>query len=147
MGAYGICIADDKILLVRKARGPYTGLLDLPGGGIEFGEEPETALRREFLEETRIGVKNAVLRSVESKSLKYTAADDRDEELHHVGLIYFVTPLDHESGFDDLKTDPDGQDSSGAEWAEIAAVGPRALTPFAQIAVFGSDNSDEIGFR
>jgi len=28
-------------VLVRKRRGPYLGMLDLPGGSIEFGESPE----------------------------------------------------------------------------------------------------------
>lgn len=38
IGAYGIIIRNDKIALVRKARGGYKGKLDLPGGGIEFAE-------------------------------------------------------------------------------------------------------------
>ena len=52
IGAYGIIIEDDKIVLIKKARGGYKGKLDLPGGGIDPGEDEETALRREILEET-----------------------------------------------------------------------------------------------
>ncbi|MGE5672489.1 MAG: NUDIX domain-containing protein, partial [Mycobacterium leprae] len=37
-GAYGVCIVDGRVLVIRKAKGPYKGLYDLPGGGIEFGE-------------------------------------------------------------------------------------------------------------
>ena len=43
-GAYGILLGDSAILLTRKKSGPYKGLWDLPGGGIEFGETPEEAL-------------------------------------------------------------------------------------------------------
>ena len=32
IGAYGILIREDKIALVKKARGGYKGKFDLPGG-------------------------------------------------------------------------------------------------------------------
>lgn len=51
IGVYGVVMDGEKILLVRQNRGPYVGKLDFPGGGIEFGESPESTLRREFLEE------------------------------------------------------------------------------------------------
>lgn len=35
IGAYGILLDRGRVLLVRKLPGPYTGTLDLPGGGIE----------------------------------------------------------------------------------------------------------------
>lgn len=50
-GVYGIAMDDGKILAVRQQRGPYAGKFDFPGGGIEVGESPEQALRREFIEE------------------------------------------------------------------------------------------------
>ena len=40
LGVYGIVIHDNKILLVEKSRGAYTGKYDLPGGSIEHGEKP-----------------------------------------------------------------------------------------------------------
>jgi mutator protein MutT len=51
MGVYGVAMEKEKILLIKQKRGPYAGKLDFPGGGIEFGESPEQALRREFEEE------------------------------------------------------------------------------------------------
>lgn len=51
-GIYGIWLdARGRIPLIRKSRGPYTGLLDLPGGTPEVGETPEQTLRRELVEE------------------------------------------------------------------------------------------------
>lgn len=51
-GIYGIWFdANGRVPLIRKSRGPYTGLLDLPGGTPEVGEAPEQTLRRERVEE------------------------------------------------------------------------------------------------
>lgn len=52
LGAYGLALVDGRVLLIRKVKGPYTGSWDLPGGGIEHGESPADAVRREFVEET-----------------------------------------------------------------------------------------------
>ena len=57
-GVYGIFKEDKKILLIKKARGPYTGLYDLPGGSQEAGESFEETLKREFLEETGLTLKS-----------------------------------------------------------------------------------------
>ena len=55
IGSYGIILENDKIVLIKKVRGPYNGKLDLPGGTIEWGEKPETTLIREL--EEKIGIK------------------------------------------------------------------------------------------
>jgi ADP-ribose pyrophosphatase len=44
---------EGSVILVRQFRpGPEKVLMELPGGGLENGELPEQAARREFLEET-----------------------------------------------------------------------------------------------
>lgn len=44
---------DKKVVLVKQFRpGPEKILLEMPGGSIEAGEEPEQAMKRELLEET-----------------------------------------------------------------------------------------------
>lgn len=48
LGVYGVLVKNDKVLLIKKARGPHTGKWDFPGGSIEFGEEPYEALKRSF---------------------------------------------------------------------------------------------------
>lgn len=49
IGAYGVVIVDDAILLTHwNAGGAWT----LPGGGLDPGEEPTTAAIREIHEET-----------------------------------------------------------------------------------------------
>lgn len=48
-----------RILLTRRARNPYKGYLDLPGGFVDPGESAEEALRREIKEELCIDVESA----------------------------------------------------------------------------------------
>lgn len=54
IGIYGLIEKDDSILVIRKSRGPYKGLFDLPGGRPSDGEPLLDALSREIEEETGI---------------------------------------------------------------------------------------------
>jgi len=45
-------LVDGRFLLVRRGRAPAKGLFAFPGGRVEAGEDAETAIRRELLEET-----------------------------------------------------------------------------------------------
>ena len=52
---HGILLAlrqSDRLLLIRRAKEPYRGLLGLPGGKMDPGETPLAASRREMREET-----------------------------------------------------------------------------------------------
>lgn len=95
LGVYGVLIHDNKILLIKKARGPHTGKWDLPGGTIEFGEEPYETLRREMKEETGIGEIKGRIRTAESYKMIYPYQENQLEELHHIGIIYDVEIINH----------------------------------------------------
>lgn len=57
MRVCGICISDDRILMVRhKMVGPENVFWSPPGGGMQFGESAPQALLREFFEETGLTV-------------------------------------------------------------------------------------------
>ena len=124
-GAYGFIIKDDKIALIKKARGGYTGLLDLPGGGIEHDETPVEALHRELMEEAGVTVINEELITVTSRTFKWQMEEDLIEDLHHIGILYKVEIKD-----DKLKEEADGLDSNGCDYYEISKLKKEELTPF-----------------
>lgn len=58
----GICIVRDRILLVNHSLyGKETVFWVPPGGGIQFGESAESALKREFIEETGLDIEPGAL--------------------------------------------------------------------------------------
>jgi ADP-ribose pyrophosphatase YjhB (NUDIX family) len=77
LAAYAWCEEDGAILLTRVAdQGPGGGLWTLPGGGLDFGEDPADGATREVREETGytvelgtlVGVRSAVLEPAETIS-------------------------------------------------------------------------------
>lgn len=127
VGVYGILIHENKILLIKKSRGAYKGVYDLPGGSIEFGEKVEEALKREFIEETGINLESQTFVGHGEYFCEYLNDSNEPRELHHLGLYYKVAAV-----FDKIKVGPDGQDSLGAEFIEIEKLGQVKI---AQIAL------------
>jgi ADP-ribose pyrophosphatase YjhB (NUDIX family) len=90
LGAYGIIEDKQNVLVVRKSRGPYKGLYDLPGGQLCHGETIQEGLRREILEETGMNALQFRLKENFAFTVPYQN-NDTICELYHVALIYFVT--------------------------------------------------------
>ncbi|MCM3496447.1 NUDIX hydrolase [Paenibacillus lactis] len=140
LGIYGVLIRSQRLLLVQKARGPHRGKWDLPGGSVEFGEEPERTLQREFLEETGLSSVQGTIRTAVSYTMIYQYDENRLEELHHIGIIYDVQLADEPAG---LKSEGDGEDSLGAAWIPLAQLSGLPLTPFAEMMaeqIMGEDD-------
>lgn len=91
VGAYGIVRLNNKLLVITQERGPYKDHFDLPGGAIEFGETPEEALKREFMEETGMEIKASTLVANLSHKQDVPSINDRPPfKFHQLGLIYKV---------------------------------------------------------
>jgi 8-oxo-dGTP diphosphatase len=88
IAAYGVCQDDEDRLLLARAAPSLTlrGRWFLPGGGVDHGESPAEALRREMTEETGLTVELGPLLDVLSDVR--TLPDDTD--LHTVRIIYRV---------------------------------------------------------
>lgn len=88
IAAYGILVDDTGRLLLVRAASYLTvaGRWFLPGGGVEHGETPVDALRREVHEETGLAVGEATLLGVLSDTWRIPDGTD----LHTVRLVYRV---------------------------------------------------------
>ena len=88
IAAYGVCVdAQGRLLLARAAPAlSLRGRWFLPGGGVDHGEHPTDALRREFEEESGLTVELGPLLDV----LSDVRAIPDGTSLHTVRLIYQV---------------------------------------------------------
>jgi 8-oxo-dGTP diphosphatase len=91
LGAYALCRRDDAILLCRAAATEQAaGRWALPGGGLDFGEAPESGVLRELEEETGLrGDVGAVL-AVASHLWPQGFRGD-GSPVQTVGILYAVT--------------------------------------------------------
>ena len=94
-GIYGAWLENGRLVTVRKARGPYLGMLDLPGGTPEDGESREQTLERELLEEC--GVTVITVRSWHEFDflIDFTSAGEPLGEHHrgHIALLDVATRI------------------------------------------------------
>lgn len=129
LGVYGVIKRDDKILLIKKARGPYTGLYDLPGGSPEQAETPEQTVTREIKEETNCDLIDKFnKRTLTVVFDHFTKASGEIGCLQHTGILFDVMVQGNPT------TTGDGLDSNGAEWIEMASLSPENASPFVLIA-------------
>lgn len=126
IGVYGLIIRNEKILLIKKANGPYKGKFDLPGGSLEFGEKPEETLVREFKEETGLSVLNYKINNSDSVVVDWNW-DGVDVTTHHIGIFYNI---DNYSGTLENKVEIDeiNDDSLGASFYEISKLKKKDLS-------------------
>ena len=119
LGVYGIAINDnEEILLIKKATGPYTGRLDLPGGSFEFGERPSDALKRELMEEAGIEVIDYELITVDSVLVDWFKSEENYFKFHHIGIFYKVNEYKNDI-LNDVELDDKNNDSLGADFYKI----------------------------
>lgn len=123
IGAYGLIILNDEIVLIKKRNGAYKGKLDLPGGGIEHSETPEECVKREIKEETNLDVLDSKLLDVFSVRVEWSYKE-YEENLHHIGIIYLIKSKGIPSELGDDK------DSLGSSWYKISNLKKENLSPF-----------------
>lgn len=90
VAAYGLVLNEARILLCRISQHlPLNaGYWTLPGGGLEFGEDPALAMIREVHEETGLRVRPRGLAGIDSFH-----EEEDERELHGLRILYFAELL------------------------------------------------------
>lgn len=81
-----LVVEGNKVLLTSRGIEPYRGYWDLPGGFLEYGEEPQAGLKRELREE--LGLRAKVEHFLGAYIDRYGTRGD-----FVLTLYYLVTPL------------------------------------------------------
>ena len=101
-----VTIRGDEVLLIRRGRGPWKGMLAFPGGFVDKGEDPQHAVLRELEEEC--GLEGKVIRL-----LCVRGSPDRDPRGHVVSIAYVVSATGQPVA---------GDDAASAAWHKISEV-------------------------
>ncbi|MBJ7551827.1 8-oxo-dGTP diphosphatase MutT [Marinomonas ostreistagni] len=117
--AAGIIMRDDQVFIALRSQDKHQGgCWEFPGGKVEMGEEPDTALARELAEECGI----AVQESAPFKLIRHDYSD-KSVELH----FFLVTGFSGE---------PHGKEGQEVAWVPRQELGrytfPEANVPIVQ---------------
>jgi ADP-ribose pyrophosphatase YjhB (NUDIX family) len=95
LAAYALITRGDRVLLSRiSSLGAHPGAWTLPGGGVDHGESPRSALVREVAEECGLVCTVGELLDVHDARFDGTAPSGRHEDFHGVHLVFAATVPD-----------------------------------------------------
>ena len=114
IGIYGICIRDNKLLCIKKERGPYKNRFDLPGGSQKENEGLTETLVREFREETGDAIEN-----YGNCRVYDVFVEETNRTVHHIMVFYDVNVNFEQQDVVSEKLEDELNDSSGIYWINL----------------------------
>ena len=129
---------DEEVLLTRmSSRTRIPGRWTLPGGGVDHGEDPREALRREVLEETGLHVDPGVALDVHSSHFTGPRSDGLVEDYHGIHLIFAARVLPESEHVEPHVVEQDGTTDLAA-WVRRTEALDLDLLSAARYALTGS---------
>lgn len=124
IGIYGICIRDNKLLCIKKGRGPYKNRFDLPGGSQKENEGLTETLVREFQEETGYHIKG------HGNCRVYDVfVEESNRTVHHIMVFYNVDINLEQQDTISEKLEDELNDSSGIYWIDLEELDIKNSSP------------------
>ena len=123
-GVYGICIKDNKLLCIKKERGPYKNRFDLPGGSQKGNEGLIETLVREFREETGYQIKGCGYCRVYD-----VFVEESNRTVHHIMVFYDVDINLEQQDTISEKLEDKLNDSSGVYWIDLEELDIKNSSP------------------
>ena len=135
IAAYALLTHDGRILLTRmSSRTRIEGRWTLPGGGLEHGEDPRDALRREVYEETGLHAEPGRILDVHASHFVGARADGLVEDYHGIHLIFAAEIAPEDLGRTPRVVEVDGS-TDHVEWVDLAAAEDLELLSAARYAL------------
>lgn len=124
IGIYGIYIRDNKLLCIKKGRGPYKNRFDLPGGSQKENEGLIETLVREFQEETGYHIKG-----YEDCRVYDVFVEESNRTVHHIMVFYNVDINLKQQDMISEKLEDELNDSSGIYWIDLEGLDIKNSSP------------------
>lgn len=118
-----VILRGDEVLLVKRGVEPSIGLWSIPGGAIELGEAPESALVREVKEETGLEVEPEFLVDVYNTVVRNGRA-----------IRYHYVIIDYQCRYVSGSVQA-GSDVEEARWVAISSLDEFDTTSTAPLAI------------
>jgi ADP-ribose pyrophosphatase YjhB (NUDIX family) len=134
VAAYGLLHRNGEILLARIAPHIRQQGWALPGGGVDHGEDPRDAVRREIYEETGLHAEPGRILDIHSTHFTGARPDGMVEDYHGIGVIYEAEILPESLGVEPHVVDVGGS-TDHAAWVPIEEAGKLDLSGAARHAL------------
>ena len=122
IGAYGLIENDGKILLSMQEKGPYKGLLGLPGGKFLHGETARQCVARQMEKESDLNIDDLKLFDVLTDRITWQN-NDNIEDLHLICILFNI-----KAKIKELK-------DKALRWLDLSQINYEKLTPLAIKAI------------